>query len=98
MNTAVPLTDPQSAGTGDSALRRDGEPRALGTVVRSNLAGGDGPLDHLRSARQAIEWLMEYLARYHELPEAVALEFEAALGHLKCADAHVQMAAARAAR
>lgn len=67
----------------------------LAPVIRRNLDGGDGPLDHLTSTRQAISALMGYLLEYHQLPEPVALEFDAALAHLTTAEVHLRMAATR---
>ena len=70
--------------------------RPLARVIRDNLAGsGDNPIDCLAGSRHSISALMGYLMEFHELPEAVALEFEAALAHVAAAEAHVRMAATR---
>lgn len=66
-------------------------------VIRRNLTGGDCPLDCLASTRESITELMAYLLDRYELPEPVALEFEAALAHVAAAEAHVRMAATRCA-
>jgi hypothetical protein len=72
------------------------EQQPLAQVIRRNLAGsGDCPLDCLASTRESITELMAYLLDHYELPEPVALEFEAALAHVAAAEAHVRMAATR---
>lgn len=80
-----------SSGTTDAIERRP-----LARVIRDNLQGsGDNPLDCLAGARESITELIAFLLDHHELPEAVALEFEAALAHVAAAEAHVRMAATR---
>lgn len=70
--------------------------RSLEQVIRDNLAGsGDNPLDCLHASRESITELMAYLLDHYQLPEPVALEFEAALTHVAAAEAHVRMAATR---
>ena len=71
------------------------EPQQLAQVIRRNLDGGDCPLDCLASTRESITELMAYLLDHYQLPEPVALEFEAALAHVAAAEAHVRMAATR---
>lgn len=72
------------------------EHQPLAQVIRRNLAGsGDNPLDCLAGTRESITELMAYLLDLYELPEPVALEFEAALAHVAAAEAHVRMAATR---
>lgn len=72
-------------------------PRPLSAVVYSNLEPNcsEGPLYCLEQAKESIGHLMEFLTNYHELPEAVALEFDAALGHLQLAEVHLRMAPGR---
>ena len=91
MNTAISAKGPDHPRHESEAPQQ----QPLAQVIRRNLAGGDCPLDYLASTRESITELMAYLLDLYELPEPVALEFEAALAHVAAAEAHVRMAVTR---
>ncbi|MFZ9621887.1 MAG: hypothetical protein ACO289_11855 [Prochlorococcaceae cyanobacterium] len=92
MGTSISAKQPQNQRHASAAP----EQQSLAQVIRRNLAGsGDNPLDCLAATRESITELMAYLLDEYELPEPVALEFDAALAHVAVAEAHVRMAATR---
>lgn len=93
MNTAFSAKSAsQSRSTSEAP-----EQQPLAQVIRRNLAGGDCPLDYLASSRESITELMAYLLEHYELPEPVALEFEAALACASQMEVHLKQAATRCA-
>lgn len=68
----------------------------LGQAILRNLAGdGCCPLDYLGEARASTTELAAFLLAQHSLPNAVALELEAAQLAMQQAELHLRMAAAR---
>ena len=93
MNTTLSAESAQNSRPESDALVQ----RSLSAVIFSNLEPdcAEGPLFCLEQARNSIGHLMEFLTDHHQLPEAVALEFDAALGHLRLAEVHLRMAPGR---
>ena len=93
MNTTISAESAQNPRPESDAKA----PRPLSDVIYSNLEPNcaEGPLFCLEQAKDSIGHLMEFLTNCHHLPEAVALEFDAAIAHVQLAEVHLRMAPAR---